>query len=116
MNTISRVRPAHQTYSRLTPSQTKFMDDYEAYDEVETVDLDKMPEMPIGDETNEEYEKISRKPGQLGGKKKRKSRSLKRKSQSLKRKSRSLKRKSRSLKRKSIKKKTRKNRTRSNRK
>ena len=100
------MRPAHQTKSRLDEDEKQRMDYYDAYVDVKTVDLDSMPEPPIGDHSTPEYNKVSKKPGQLGGRKhktkstKRKTKSTKRKTRSTKRKTRSTKRKTRSTKRK----------------
>jgi hypothetical protein len=93
------LRPSHQTKSRLTDEEQKIMDEYEAYGEVDYVDLDNMPSVPIGDYNSPSYDIVSKKPGQLGGKRKiRKSRKMKKS------------RKSRKMK------KSRKNNKRSNRK
>lgn len=73
------MRPSHQTKSRLNKHETQEMDYIDAYVDVKPVDLESMPEPPIGDNSTPEYNTISKKPGQLGGKRKHKTHTRKHK-------------------------------------
>jgi hypothetical protein len=55
--------------SRLSEEEDRMMRDYEDYD-VEPVDLESLEMPPIGDDIPEGYDKLSKKKGQLGGKRK----------------------------------------------
>ena len=59
----SKLRPKHQTHSRLNKEEAKVMDNYEAYDLAQPVDLDAIGEPVVGDA--KEDVSMTKKPGQL---------------------------------------------------
>lgn len=90
--------------SRLGPREYAEMDEWDNYGSAMPVDLDSLPELRAGDEVLEGENKVDKRPGFLGGKKRGKSMRKSRKGK----KSGKSKRKSRKQKRKTVRK-TRKN-------
>lgn len=59
----------YRAISRLDEEEKRYMDEVEAYD-VEPVDLENMEPVPLGDIHDEEYGRLSKMKGRIGGGKK----------------------------------------------